>query len=178
MPRMCIRQATVALIAPLFVLGLVACSRGEPSPEPFAYGAEVYLAGDRAGIIEAHVRDPLPLSEATLIDDHGQSFAAMEITRERVLYRGSATPAPGFGFGIMGGSSGRLSTGFGFGIPFFGGAPGQTVSVNESFARFNIPDSHGYDANWQRWKIRLLLDDGRSTRVIEMLPPRPPTAGP
>jgi len=158
-------------------LFLGACTSTSQSQQPFAYGTEAYLVDGQPGIIEAHLRDPLPLSEASLIDDAGQAFPAIEINRDRVLYQGPGTPAPGFGFGVMGGSSGHVSTGFGLGIPLFGGAAGQTVAVNESIARFRIPDTDRYNANWQRWKIHLVLDDSHARRVIEMVPPAPPADG-
>jgi len=85
-------------------LFLGACTSTSQSQQPFAYGTEAYLVDGQPGIIEAHLRDPLPLSEASLIDDAGQAFPAIEINRDRVLYQGPGTPAPGFGFGVMGGS--------------------------------------------------------------------------
>ena len=177
MVAMSIPDARAPILAFGLAMALAGCSAGGPAAQPFAYGADAYMVEGRPGIIETHLRDPLPLSQATLIDDRGQSFDAIEITRDRVLYQGAATPAPGFGFGIMGGSSGDISTGFGLGIPLFGGAAGQTVAVNESFARFKIPDTERYNSSWQRWTIHLVLDDRNTSRVIEMLPPAPPDEG-
>jgi len=167
----------VPLFLALLLPALAACTHGQSADGAFAYGAEAYLVEEQPGIIEAHLRDPLPLAEASLIDEENQSVPAMEITRERVLYQSAGAPWPGFGFGIMGGSSGHVATGFGLGIPLFGGGGSETRAVNESIARFKIPDIDRYNASWQRWKIRLVLDDSDAGRVIEMLPPPPPGDG-
>jgi hypothetical protein len=154
-------------------LALSACAGGGGDREPFAYGIESYFAPDQPHVIEVHVRDPLPVAQAELIDDAGQRQQAKELSRERVMHYAEPAPWPGWGFGVMGGSSGHVATGFGLGIPFFGGPGDQAVAVNESIARFEIPDLSRYAGAWQRWRIHLVLDDGRASRTVEMVPPAP-----
>jgi hypothetical protein len=45
--------------------------------------------------------------------------------------------------------------------------------VVDSRAKVRIPNAVLYREAWQRWKLRIELDDGRNTRVLEMVPPKP-----
>lgn len=161
-------------LAIVFALSLGACASAHSQSQPFAYGVDSSLSQEEPWVVEVRVRDPLPVSEANLFDDAGMIHPARKLVREKVLHRSDPGLRPGWGFGIFGGSSGHVSTGLGVGIPLFGAPVDQTVTVNESVAQFEIPDADHYALTWQQWKIQLLLDDGQSSRTIEMLPPAPP----
>jgi hypothetical protein len=126
------------------------------------------------GRIDVTVRDPLPVSMATLIDPQGHAISAERIDRNRLSYSGGSTGWPRIGVGIAGGSSSGVSTGFGIGFPLFPQTTEAAGSINESRFSFQIPDTAAYNANWQRWKIHVDLSDGVNSRSFESLPPPPP----
>lgn len=169
-----VRARNVAVL--LIVAAVSACSwwGGSRTRDPFPYITNAYLLRDDPAVIEVHVRDALPLEQVTLIDPNGAEWPAYEITRNRDLYRGDARPSAGVGVGVMGGSSGNVSTGIGIGFPLFSGSgEAYTATVNDSYAKLRIPDRATYDETWQSWKLRIELDDGTTSRTMEMLPPKP-----
>jgi hypothetical protein len=130
-----------------------------------------------AGTIETVVVDPLPVKAAHLALPDGRMIAPVGIDRDREMYSDDTGSAPNFGVGVSGGSSSRVSTGFGIGFPLFGGGDGgghHTASMTTSTLRFRIPDMNAYRADWQHWILHLDLDDGANRRSIETLPPAPP----
>jgi len=124
--------------------------------------------------IVVSVNDPLPVSAASLIDPQGRVIAAARIDHNRVSYKGGGVGWPQIGFGLSGGSSSGVSTGFGIGIPIFPQTTQAAGSINESRFSFVVPDIAVYNASWQRWKIHVDLSDGVNTRSFETLPPAPP----
>ena len=124
--------------------------------------------------IDVTVRDPLPVSMASLIDPQGHAIAAERIDRNRLSYSGGPAGWPRIGVGIAGGSSSGVSTGFGIGFPLFPQTTEAAGSINESRFSFAIPDIAAYNTNWQRWKIHVDLSDGVNSRSFESLPPPPP----
>lgn len=124
--------------------------------------------------IDVTVHDPLPVSGARLVDPRGVEIVAARIDHDRIAYKGGSTGWPRLGFGISGGSSSGVSTGFGIGFPLFPQTSTAAGSINESRFSFVIPDIGAYDTSWQRWKIHIDLSDGVNTRSFETLPPAPP----
>jgi hypothetical protein len=124
--------------------------------------------------IVVSVNDPLPVSAASLVDPSGRAIAATRIDHNRVSYKGGGSGWPQIGFGLSGGSSSGVSTGFGIGIPLFPQTTQAAGSINESRFSFVIPDITAYNGNWQRWKIHVDLSDGVNSRSFETLPPAPP----
>jgi hypothetical protein len=85
---------------------------------------------------------------------------------------GSASP--NVGVGVFGGSSGRIGTGIGIGVPIFSSGQSSSGStVVESTAQVRISNPVLYRQTWQNWKLRAELDDGRTRRTIELIPPKP-----
>ncbi|HVI90317.1 MAG TPA: hypothetical protein VM659_18575 [Dongiaceae bacterium] len=132
------------------------------------------IAADMPDHIVVSVNDPLPVSAASLVDPQGRVITAARIDHSRVSYKGGGSGWPRIGFGLSGGSSSGVSTGFGIGIPLFPQTSEAAGSVNESSFSFTIPDIAAYNGSWQRWKIHVDLSDGVNTRSFETLPPAPP----
>jgi hypothetical protein len=124
--------------------------------------------------IDVTVRDPLPVSAATLIDPQGNRIAANRIDHDRLAYSGDSIGWPRIGVGVVGGSNSGVSTGFGIGLPLLPQTTEAAGSINESRFNFAIPDVAAYAAGWQHWKIHVDLSDGVNSRSFESLPPAPP----
>lgn len=138
------------------------------------YGTNATFLKDDPTVIEVSVRDPLPAARVFLIDPSGVQTAAFDIQRDRQVYRSDAGPRPNVGVGVFGGSSGHVGTGIGIGFPIFSsGQSNYTTSVVDSRAKVRIPNPVLYRETWQRWKIRVELEDGANNRLIEMVPPKP-----
>lgn len=138
------------------------------------YGTNAVFLKDDPTVIEVSVRDVLPAARVFLIDPTGVQTAAFDIQRDKQIYRSDAGPRPNVGVGVFGGSSGHIGTGIGIGFPIFSsGQPNHTSAVVDSRAKVRIPNAVLYRETWQRWKLRVELDDGRTNRVLEMVPPKP-----
>ena len=132
------------------------------------------IPADAANRINMTVRDPLPVSAATLIDPQGNRIVASRIDRDRVAYTGRGSGWPRIGVGVSGGSSSGVSTGFGIGFPLLPQTTEAAGSIYESRFNFAVPDATAYAASWQRWKVHIDLSDGVNSRSFETLPPAPP----
>ncbi|MGH6894236.1 MAG: hypothetical protein ACREEP_18470 [Dongiaceae bacterium] len=138
------------------------------------YGADAYFLTDDPTVIELTVRDALPAARVFLIDPTGARTAAFDIQRDKQIYQSDSGPQPSVGVGVTGGSSGRVSTGIGIGFPIFSsGRSNYTSGVIDSRAKVRVGNPVLYRETWQRWKLRIELDDGRNSRALEMVPPRP-----
>ncbi len=138
------------------------------------YGADAHFLKDDPTVIELNVRDALPAARVFLIDPTGAQTAAFDIQRDKQIYRSDSGPQPRVGVGVAGGSSGHIGTGIGIGFPlFFSGQPNYTSAVIDSRAKVKIPNPVLYRETWQRWKLRVELDDGVNSRALEMVPPKP-----
>jgi hypothetical protein len=148
---------------------------GSASPDANApYSANAVFAKDEPTVIEVSVRDALPVARVFLVDPSGKQTAAFDIQRDKQIYRSDAGPRPNVGVGVFGGSSGHIGTGIGIGFPIFSsGQSNYTAAVVDSRAKVRIPNAVLYREAWQRWKLRIELDDGRNNRVLEMVPPKP-----
>ncbi len=147
---------------------------GSGSSANVPYGANAVFAKDDPTVIEVSVRDALPVARVFLVDPAGAQTAAFDIQRDKQIYRSDAGPSPNVGVGVFGGSSGHIGTGIGIGFPIFSsGQPNHTAAVVDSRAKVRIPNAVLYREAWQRWKLRVELDDGRNNRVLEMVPPKP-----
>jgi hypothetical protein len=135
---------------------------------------EASIPSNAPNRIYVTVRDPLPVSAATLVDPQGHQITASRIDHDRLSYGGSPVGWPSIGVGIMGGSNSGVSTGFGIGFPLFPGQAQAAGSVNESRFGFALPDVAAYNASWQHWKIHIDLSNGVTSRSFETLPPAPP----
>lgn len=138
------------------------------------YGANAHFLADDPTVIELTVRDALPAARVFLIDPTGAQTAAFDIQRDKQIYRSDSGPRPNVGVGVFGGSSGRVGTGIGIGFPIFSsGQPTYTGAVIDSRAKVRISNAVLYRETWQRWKLRVELDDGLNSRALEMVPPKP-----
>lgn len=161
----------------LAMLLLAACSNyggggsGYGGTSPYSSSAH-FLTSDPT-VIEVAVRDPLPVARVFLVDPAGAETAAFDIQRDTQTYRSNGGLRPSVGVGVFGGSSGHVGTGVGIGVPIYSGQPGYTGTVVDSRAKVKISNPVLYRETWQSWKLRVELDDGRSKRTIEMVPPKP-----
>lgn len=182
------RVMRTAIVAILAALLLTACSSnhsssgggsgyggvgsGDSSNTP--YGVNAHFLADDPTVIELTLRDALPAARVFLIDPTGAQTAAYDIQRDKQIYRSDAGPRPSVGVGVFGGSSGHVGTGVGIGFPIFSsGQPNYTAAVIDSTAKVKIGNPVLYRESWQHWKLRVELDDGHNSRVIEMVPPKP-----
>jgi hypothetical protein len=168
------------ILSILAVILLAACSSNNPGGSgyggagstPYSTNAH-FLTGDPT-VIELTVRDPLPVARVFLVDPTGAQTEAFDIQQDRQIYRSDSGPRPSVGVGVSGGSSGHIGTGIGIGFPIFSsGQPNQTSAVVDSRAKVKISNAVLYRETWQRWKLRVELDDGQNSRTIEMVPPKP-----
>ncbi|WP_119303842.1 membrane lipoprotein lipid attachment site-containing protein [Dongia deserti] len=164
-------------ILPIFaMLLLAACSSNGGGSGYGGTGTsytDAHFLKDDPTVIELKVRDPLPVTQVVLIDPTGAKTEAYDIERDRQTYRSGGGPRPNVGVGVFGGSSGRIGTGVGIGFPIFSGQSGATNTVVDSTAKVKISNPVLYRSTWQNWKLRAELDDGRTKRTIEMVPPKP-----
>jgi hypothetical protein len=138
------------------------------------YGTNAAFLKEDPTVIEVSVRDALPAARVFLIDPSGVQTAAFDLQRDRQVYRSDGGPRPNVGVGVFGGSSGNVGTGIGIGFPIFSsGQSNYTTSVVDSRAKVKVPNPVLYRETWQRWKIRVELEDGANKRFIEMVPPKP-----
>ncbi len=114
------------------------------------------------------------MKSAVLKRPDGVAIAAARIDRDRNTYSEDTGYGPNLGARVVGGSSGGVSSGVGFGFPLFGGggpSGAQTHSMTTSTVRFQVPDMAAYRRDWQHWVLHIDLDDGANSRTIETLPP-------
>jgi len=138
------------------------------------YATNAHFLSDDPTVIELKVRDPLPAARVFLIDPTGAETAAFDIQRDKQIYHSDNGPRPSVGVGVSGGSSGHIGTGIGIGFPIFSsGQSNYTSAVVDSTAKVKIGNPVLYNTTWQSWKLRVELDDGHNSRIIEMVPPRP-----
>lgn len=165
-----------SLPALLLALLLAGCWGGsEPPPAPRQAVNSHFVLGS-PDLIQTTIVDPLPVKAAALRTPDGITLAAQSIDRQRNVYSDSTGYGPNFGVGVAGGSSSRVTTGFGIGFPLFGGGGDdrRVTSMTTSTLRFKVPDMAAYRRDWQRWVLHIDLEDGINRRTIETLPPAPP----
>jgi len=159
-----------------FILLLAGCWGGSEAPPPRESVVSHFVLGS-TNEIQTTIVDVLPVKAAMLKLPDGQQLAALQIDKERNVYNENYGYGPNVGVGVAGGSNGVVSSGIGFGFPFFGGGGGssyRTHSMTTSTVRFQVPDMAAYRRDWQRWVLHIDLDDGANRRSIETLPPAPP----
>ena len=162
----------------LAILLLAACSGNSGSGgyggTGTAYTTDAHFLQDDPTVIELSVRDPLPVTRMVLVDPTGAETEAYDIQRDRQTYQSDGGPRPSVGVGVAGGSSGHIGTGIGIGFPIFSSQSGPTATtVVDSTAKVRINNPVLYRSSWQSWKLRAELDDGRTKRTVEMVPPKP-----
>jgi hypothetical protein len=136
---------------------------------------DAHFLKDDPTVIEVKVRDPLPVTRVVLIDPTGAETPAHDIQRDTQTYRSDGYGAsPSVGVGVFGGSSGRVGTGIGIGVPIFSsGQSGYDRTVVDSTAKVRINNPVLYRTTWQDWKLRAELGAGSTKRTIELAPPKP-----
>jgi len=155
---------------------LAGCWGGGDAPPPRESVNSHFVLGS-TNEIQTTIVDVLPVKAAVLKLPDGQQLAAQQIDKEHNVYSENNGYGPNFGVGVAGGSNGVVSSGVGFGFPFFGGGGGsstRTHSMTTSTVRFKVPDMAAYRRDWQSWVLHIDLDDGANRRSIETLPPAPP----
>lgn len=169
-----------AILPILAVLLLAACSNngggsGYGGTGDSRSATDAHFLKDDPTVIEVNVRDPLPVTRVVLVDPTGAETPAHDIQRDTQTYRsGGYGASPSVGVGVFGGSSGRVGTGIGIGVPIFSsGQSGYDRTVVDSTAKVRINNPVLYRTTWQDWKLRAELGEGSTKRTIELAPPKP-----
>lgn len=155
---------------------LAACAGGGRGEPPVAPAVMTGFAEGMTDVVEVEVTTERPVEAAELVGPDGRTYPAYQILRDRVVQEegGSLFPNVGVGIGVVGGSSSRIGTSVGIGLPLggFDRADKQQVS---SRARIRIEDVAAYRAAWQDWTVRLRFDEPAADgRVMEVPAPPPP----
>lgn len=134
---------------------------------PFRVVSGFFDGDDRT--IEVTVTSEKPVNRIELVSPTGQAYPAARIERS---FWTSTAPAvrPQFGVGVFGGSNSGVGTAVGIGLPL-GGDSAPTTLV-DSRASLTIVDVAAYRSNWQKWQIRVGLDN--PPRQVTTPAPQPP----
>ncbi|MBI2255193.1 MAG: hypothetical protein HYU58_11285 [Proteobacteria bacterium] len=158
----------------LSLLTLAACGYNSAKPGGIDESVTAAISAEDQDVIVVHVRDPLPVKSAQLIDPAGKATEAFAIDTDRATYSGGSGMQPNVGVGVTGGSNGGVSTGIGIGFPLFGSGSGTaTHRITESQIRLRIADMAAYRLGWQHYTLAVDLDDGVNRRSFQMIPPAP-----
>ncbi|WP_374654407.1 hypothetical protein [Dongia sp.] len=161
-------------ILALALLTLTACGYDSARPHGIDETVTAAISAEDETVIVLTVDDPLPVKSARLIDPSGAVTEAFAIDRDRQSYSGGGNVRPNVGVGVVGGSSGGVSTGIGIGFPLFSSDGGGAVRrMTQSRVQLRIPDIAAYRLGWQHYAIAVDLDDGVNRRSFQMVPPAP-----
>jgi hypothetical protein len=126
-------------------------------------------------VIELSVDDRQPVDRVELLAPDGRVYLAHRIDREKATQEPRASTGLGVGVGVFGGSSTKVGTSFGIGIPLGGIEAPPTEPRYSSIALVRVEDMAGYRAGWRRWILRIRLGTPETSfRFMEIPGPRPP----
>jgi hypothetical protein len=125
--------------------------------------------------IEVRVTDRMAVAAVTLIGPGGEAYAASSIDRAPVAGMPRGGFRPSLAIGASGGSSDRVSSAFGLGLPLGGIDNGPADRQVLSVALIDLEDPAAYRALWRGWRIRIEVGTPDTVhRTIEIAAPRPP----
>src|SRR3546814_5418845 len=113
-------------------LMLTACA-GDRDERAFERPVTASFVAEETDIVEVRVTDEQPVEAAELVGPDGRVYRAHQILRDRIVEdRGGTFSNLGIGVGVTGGSSSRIGTSIGLGLPLggLGGAPEEPEGVS------------------------------------------------
>jgi hypothetical protein len=172
-------------------LALAACGGPRTTTGTAAAAGTPILASfapNTTNVVQVAVQDRRPVEQVELFAPDGRVYVAQTITRDQLVEvydrygytRGYPPgyyeyPRAGIGVGVFGGSSGRVGTSVGIGIPLGGYDTVEREVGYKSIARIPVDDMGFYQATWQQWRMRIsFAEPAGGRRYIEVEAPPPP----
>ena len=158
------RRKAAALLLGTLALLVSGCADNERIERPRAWNADAVLTNETAEAVEVRVFDIPPgetIEDIRLVGPEGETARPTDVTERNRIVAGDSLARPTLGVGVVGGSSGRVSTGIGISVPIFSSRQATTGAkdVREIAAIIPIPDSEAYREGPEAWRIEITATD-------------------
>jgi hypothetical protein len=177
--RLTIGRWLLAAAGVALLLAGAGCAKTEKLEPAQAWRVEATLVGEEAASVQVRVYDLRPADRVEairLVGPQGQTGHPVDTVERKRITGGGSLARPSVGVGVVGGSSGHVSSGVGISVPIFSKRDSLrgVKEGREIIARIPIPDAPAYREAPEAWRIEIdLTDVTGQTRTRTLQAPEP-----